>query len=135
MAKIYVTGDISSGITVDPGAKLEIYFAGNFDMRASRIENLNEKADHLRINGINPPAGQSRSIDIGPERGPSTNYAVWNAPGHDFQARGSRTHFVGSVIAKTLTSQGEKLIHFDESLATAGTITDYQRGSWVEDER
>ena len=133
VANIYVTGNVTGGITVTPGVTVKIWFEGDFSMKARDIDNLNNNAANLQLYGIDPPAGQSRSFDIG-SGNPGYVYFTLNAPGYDFSVNGN-PDFVGSFTVKTLSGNGNTTWHYDEALGTAGIVTDYQRASWVEDPR
>ena len=132
-ANIYVTGDVTGGITVASGVTLKIWFEGNFSMKARDITNSNNNAANLQFYGIDPPAGQTRSFDIG-SGNPGYRYFTLDAPAYDFSVNGN-PDFVGSFIVKTLSGNGNTSWHYDEALASAGQATGYQRASWVEDPR
>ena len=133
VANIYVTGDVTGGITVAQGVTLRIWMEGDFSMKARDINNLNNNAANLQIYGIDPPAGQSRSINIG-SGNPGYEYIVFDCPSYDFHVVGN-PDFVGAIIAKSLNGNGNTTWHYDETLAGAGIPTDYKRAMWVEDER
>jgi hypothetical protein len=133
VANLYVTGDVTGGITVAKGVTLKIWMGGNFSMKASDIDNLNENAAYLQIYGIDPATGTSRTIDIA-SGSPGYHYVVFDAPSYDFTNNGN-PDLCGSIVAKTVTGNGNTTWHYDEALATAGQPTDYKRAMWVEDER
>ena len=133
VANIYVTGNVQGGITVSPGVTLKIWFEGDFSMKARDIQNLNYNSSNLQFYGIDPPAGQSRSFDIG-SGNPGFRYFSLDAPAYDFSVNGN-PDFCGSFIVKTLSGNGNTTWHYDEALATVGLVTAYQRAMWVEDER
>jgi len=132
-ANIYVTGDVTGGITVPAGATLKIWFEGNFSMKARDIDNHNNNAANLQLYGIDPPAGQTRSFSIG-SGNPGYTYFTLDAPGYDFSVNGN-PDFVGAYIVKTLSGNGNTSWHYDEALASAGMATGYKRAMWVEDPR
>ena len=132
-AQVYVTGNVTGGITVASGVTLKLWFEGNFSMKARDIDNLNNNAANLQLYGIDPPAGQSRSFDIG-SGNPGYVYFVLDAPGYDFSVNGN-PDFVGAFIVKTLSGNGNTTWHYDEALGSAGLVTSYDRASWVEDPR
>lgn len=132
-AQIYVTGNVTGGITVMPGVTLKIWFEGDFSMKARDIDNLNNNAANLQLYGVDPPAGQSRSFDIG-SGNPGYVYFILDAPAYDFSVNGN-PDFVGSFTVKTLSGNGNTTWHYDEALGSAGLVTSYQRASWVEDPR
>ena len=133
VANLYITGNVTGGITVMPGVTLKIWFAGNFSMKSRDIDNLNFKAANLQLYGIDPINGQSRSFTLG-SGNPGVSYFTLNAPSYDFSSNGN-VDVAGAVIAKTILGNGNTSWHYDESLATAGEVLDYQRASWVEDPR
>ena len=132
-ANLYVTGDVTGGISVAAGVTLKLWFEGNFSMKARDITNANNNAANLQLYGIDPPAGQTRSFAIG-SGNPGFRYFTLDAPAYDFSVNGN-PDFVGSFIVKTLGGNGNTTWHYDEALASAGEVTGYQRASWVEDPR
>jgi hypothetical protein len=132
-ANIYVTGDVTGGITVAPGVTLKIWFEGDFRMKARDINNLNNNSAYLQLYGVDPPAGESRSFDVG-SGNPGYVYFSLDAPAYDFRVVGN-PDFVGAFIMKSLGGNGNTTWHYDEALASAGQPTGYQRASWVEDPR
>jgi len=102
-------------------------------MKARDIINSNNNSANLQLYGIDPPAGQTRSFDIG-SGNPGYRYFTLDAPAYDFSVNGN-PDFVGSFIVKTLSGNGNTSWHYDEALASAGMVTAYKRASWVEDPR
>ncbi len=133
VVNLYITGDVTAGITVAKGVSLKIWMAGNFSMKAMDIDNQNLNAAYLQIYGIDPPAGISRSISIG-SGSPGYRYVLFDCPGYDFDNNGN-PDFCGAIIAKTITGNGNTTWHYDEAVAFAGQPSDYKRAMWVEDER
>ncbi len=78
-ANIYVTGDVTGGITVAQGVTFKIWFEGNFSMKARDITNPNNNSANLQLYGIDPPAGQTRSFSIG-SGNPGYTYFTLDAP-------------------------------------------------------
>jgi hypothetical protein len=132
-ANVYVTGNVTGGISVAQGVTLKLWFEGDFSMKARDINNSNSNSAYLQLYGIDPPAGQSRSFSIG-SGNPGYRYFTLDAPGYDFDVNGN-PDFVGAFIVKTLSGNGNTSWHYDEALASAGTVTGYKRASWVEDPR
>ncbi len=131
-ANIYVTGDVTGGITVAAGVTLKIWFEGNFSMKARNIDNLNFNAANLQLYGIDPVSGSRQfAVDSGT---PQFTYFTLDAPAYDFVNNGN-PDIVGAFIVKTLTGNGNTSWHYDEALASAGLVTGYKRVSWVEDPR
>ncbi|MEA3213662.1 MAG: hypothetical protein QOE70_6719 [Chthoniobacter sp.] len=129
---LLVTGDITGGITVAKGVTAKIYFAGDFSMKSSAIDNLNDRAANLRFYGINPPAGQTQTVNIG-SGSPGYVYAAWYAPAADFSTNGN-PDFCGSFVGKSFSGNGNCTLHYDESLAGLDVL-DFQKVSWIEDPR
>jgi hypothetical protein len=133
VANLYITGNVTGGITVAKGVTLRIWFAGNFSMKARDINNLNSNAANLQLYGITPSVGQARSFDIGSGT-PGYVYFTLDAPAYDFSVNGN-PDFCGSWVVKTMSGNGNTTWHYDEALGGAGIPTDYKRAMWVEDER
>lgn len=133
VANIYVTGNVSGGISVAKGVTLRVWFAGSFSMKASAVDNQNNNPAYLQLYGIDPPAGQTRSVSLG-SGPPGYRYFVLDAPAYDFSVNGN-PDFCGAFIVKTLSGNGNTTWHYDEALANTGLPTDYTRAMWVEDER
>ncbi|MEO6969842.1 MAG: hypothetical protein ABI217_02985, partial [Chthoniobacterales bacterium] len=121
-ANIYVTGDVTGGITVAAGVTLRIWFEGNFSMKSRDINNLNNNARYFQLYGVDPPAGQTRTFDLNSGT-PQFSYFTLDAPGYDFTNNGN-PDVVGAFIIKTLGGNGNTTWHYDEALAGAGLVTD-----------
>lgn len=132
-ANLYVTGNVTGGITVAAGVTLKIWFEGNFSMKASDINNANNRAANLQLYGIDPVAGQTRTFDISAGQ-PGYRYFVLDAPSYAFSVNGN-PDFVGAFVVKTLSGNGNTTWHYDEALGSVGEVVGYQRASWVEDPR
>jgi hypothetical protein len=137
--EIYVTGDVqvvgSSQIVLQPGVTATIYFAGNVDVSGNGIINSNNQPSDLQLYGIQPTDGLSRHANLG---GNGQISAALYAPGHDVSINGGGTtgHVFGSVIGKTVTMTGVTNLHYDEALASSGSmINSYKIVSWYEDNR
>lgn len=130
---VYVSGDITQSLTIAKGVTAKLYFAGNFNMKARDMTNLNNRAVNLQFYGIDPPAGQTRTVVFG-SGNPGFRYAAWYAPGHDFTTNGN-PDFVGSFVCKSFTANGNCSLHYDESLAGFGSVAGFVPVSWVEDNR
>lgn len=161
---IVVTGDVGgngqAGMTIAKGVNAKIYFAGDYSMKASATVNNNvdgatgvyfydgkatsttpstetSRAGHLQFFGINPPAGQTQTIDTNPGNngGGAQLWAVFYAPGADFNMVGNPDLF-GAVVCKTFSGNGDCGFHYDQALKwTAGPPVDYRIASYVEDVR
>ena len=129
---VWVTGNITGSITVQAGVQARIWFEGNVSVGAGDIDNQTNRAANLEFFGVNPPSGQSRSIDISP----SGNFicAIY-APGHDLNVNGN-PDLIGSFVTRTIDVNGNCSVHYDESLADdPGVISDFKVASWLEDVR
>lgn len=127
--EIWVTGDITGTIRVDPGVTAVIYVAGNVRMDARDIDNSSHRAADLQIYGIQPPTGQSRSIEI--DLGRDVQAAVY-APGHSIRLNG-HGDWMGSIAGKSLRASGKARFHYDEALThRAGVVIDYKVASCIE---
>jgi hypothetical protein len=136
--EIYVTGDISvtgnSQIVLQEGVRATIYFAGNANVSGNGILNTKNQPSDLQLYGIQPPAGSSRSVNLG---GNGQIIAAVYAPNHDVAVNGggSDGHVFGSVVGKTITMTGVTNLHYDEALGATGIINNYKIVSWFEDNR
>lgn len=141
VANVYVSGNVTGGITVASGVTLKVWFAGNLSMESRNIANQNNNASFLQLYGITPPAGQSQSVTLSDDiisellaGGPGQRYFALECPGHDVTIT-ANPDLCGSIIARSITSTGSANLHYDEALANVGTVVDFKRASWVEDER
>ena len=136
--EIYVTGDISvsgsSQITVQPGVKAKIYFAGNVDVSGNGIVNGTNQPLDLQMYGIEPSSDDPKYVNLG---GNGQIMAAVYAPNHDVTVNGggSNGHVFGSVVGKTVTMTGVTNLHYDEALSAGGIINNYRIVSWFEDTR
>ncbi len=133
VVNLYITGDVTNGITVAKGVTLKIWMEGNFKMKADQLNNLNLNAAYLQIYGIDPAAGSTPRIDIDPGS-PGFRYVLFDAPSYDFYNNGN-PDVCGAITAKTVSGNGNTTWHYDEALASVGQAYDYKRAMWVEDER
>jgi hypothetical protein len=128
---IHVTSDITGSIEVANGVHAVIYFDGNISVKARDIVNDSNIAGNMQFYGLNPPAGVSQSISIGP---PGNFAATFYAPGADFSVNGN-PDITGAIVCKTYYGNGNTSVHYDRALDTAGMVTDYRISSYVEDTR
>jgi hypothetical protein len=163
---VVVTGDIGGNgnptLTIAKGVNAKIYFTGNFSLKASKMDNNNvdgaagvyaydgnptsttpstiiSRAAHVQFYGINPPAGQTQTIDTNPGGAGGGSgaqmWAVFYAPGADFYMHGNPDLF-GAVVCKTFYGNGNCGFHYDKALQwTAGPPVEYRIASFVEDTR
>jgi hypothetical protein len=153
--EIWVPGNMVGSIRLGPNVQAKIYVGGNVTLRDTQVvtggnngngvgggnatrntethaalENQTRRATNLQIYGIEPPTGQTRSMEI--PLGRDLHAAVY-APGHDMTMTGSG-HVMGSFAVKSLTATGSAKLHFDQALAGSGSpVIDYKVASWVED--
>jgi hypothetical protein len=130
--ELYVTGDLSGKLFIEPGVQVAIYAAGKIQYAAGDIDNGNNRAASLQIYGIQPAAGVTPNIDLTLGK---DLYASIYAPGHALKIS-ANGHLIGSMLAKSIEIAGTMQFHYDESLATqAGPVIDYKVASWIEDVR
>jgi hypothetical protein len=135
IAYIYVSGNVTGGITVAPGVTLEIWFGGNLSMKSKKIVNGNNNAANLQLYGITPPAGETRTVSLTSSSGsPGFLYLVLDCPGYDVTIAGN-PDLCGAIVANTITATGGANLHYDEALSAVGGPVDYTRAMWVEDPR
>jgi len=135
IAYIYVSGDVTGGITIAPGVTLNIWFEGNLSMKSRKIVNGNNNAANLQLYGITPPAGQTRTVDLSAGSiSPGTLYFVLDCPGYDVTIA-SNPNICGAIIANSITATGTANLHYDEALSAVGSPVDFVRAMWVEDPR
>jgi hypothetical protein len=136
VANIYVSGDVTGGITIAQGVTLKIWFTGNFSMKSSNIVNPNNNAAFLQLFGITPPAGQTEKVTLSDDGSgnPIQCYFLLDSPGHDFTVS-SNPDLFGAIVANSITASGVANLHYDEALANVGDLVDFKRAMWVEDER
>jgi hypothetical protein len=135
IANIYVSGNVTGGITVAPGVTLKVWFGGNFSMKSSKIVNGSNNAADLQFYGITPLAGLTRTVDLtAGSTSPGTLYFALDCPGYEVSVAGN-PNLCGSIIAKTISTTGSPNLHYDEALSTVGEPVDFERAMWVEDPR
>ncbi len=130
VANVYVTGAVSGGITVAAGVTLKLWFAGNFGMGVGSINN-NNTAQTLQIFAVNPATGTPQTVNFA-AGGPK--YFTSDGPGANAVFNGN-PQACGVFVFKTVHGAGACQLHVDETLASVGTVIDYARAMWVEDER
>ncbi len=128
--EIWVTGDMTGSLRVDPGVQATIYLAGDLKMKGDDLANESHRAGHLKIYGIQPPEGESRSIELNLKH---DLYAAIYAPGHSMKVTGD-ADLMGSFTVLSLTANSKVKFHFDEALAKdKAPIGDFKVASWVEE--
>ena len=135
IANIYVSGNVTGGITVAPGVTLKVWFGGNFSMKSHKIANGNNNAAYLQLYGITPPAGETRTVDLtASSTSPGTLYFVMDCPSYGVTIA-SNPDICGAIIANTINTTGSANLHYDEALGAVGEPVDFERAMWVEDPR
>jgi hypothetical protein len=137
--EIYVTGEIhttgNAEITIRPGVKAKIYFAGNVSISGNGVANESLHPTDLTFYGINPPdPTTTRTFDLG---GNALLAAAVYAPAFDCQINNGGTHgsVYGSFVGKTVRMVGVTDLHYDEALGSGGIVNNYSIVSWFEDTR
>lgn len=130
---VLVNGDISSGLTIEKGVTAKIYFTGDFSMKASQLDNQNKLAAGLQLYGIEPAAGQTRTVKF-QSGSPGFVYVTFYAPSANFTTNGN-PDFCGAFVGKSFEANGNCTLHYDEALARIGDPIGFTRMSWVEDSR
>ena len=131
-AKLLVTSSFkfsgSDGITIKPGASLEVYVAcATASLGGNGIQNTGDAMSFIYY-GLN----SNTSLSFG---GNSSFTGVIYAPYADFALGGSGNgdyDFVGASVTKTVTMTGHFHFHYDESLANRFPIRKYVVISWNE---
>lgn len=112
-AVLYVTGDfVTSGqsyIYVAPGASLQIFVGGNFNLAGMGIINSNQRASSCSIFGL--PGCTSMIL-----AGTSAFYGIVDAPEAVVNFSGT-AGACGSFMADSLLVSGTAGLHYDESLS------------------
>jgi hypothetical protein len=131
-AEIWVTGDITGKITVQPGVNVTIYVAGDIKLGNGDIDNRTDRPSSLLIYGIQPPSGTNPVIEL--DARTDIEASIY-APGHALRFK-EGGDFMGSITAKSVQSNKDVRIHYDEALRNqVGRILDYRVANWVEDVR
>ncbi len=137
-------GDITGGITVNPGVHARIYFDYNINTKNSDLANnnptsTNPLASNLQFYGISPPRDANgnpvRTQTINLNSGnPGTLAATFYAPSADVNENGN-PDFIGTVVCKTFYANGNISWHYDRALNSEGELLDFRIASYVEDTR
>ncbi len=118
----------SDGITINPGANLEVYVAASSaSLGGNGVQNPGDAMSFIYY-GLN----SNTSLSFG---GNSTFTGTIYAPYADFKLGGSGSgdyDFVGASVTQTVTMTGHFHFHYDESLARRFPIREYVVFSWNE---
>ena len=127
--EIYVNGDITGGIEVDPGIEAKIYVSGTINTKASQLKNDGNVAGNLQIYGVPNSSGTSQQIKI--TMNASLAAAVY-APAHDVVLAGAND-FSGAIVSNTFQAADAIRVHYDEALgAGVGQLLRFEIASWKE---
>jgi hypothetical protein len=134
VAYIYVSGNITGGITTAPGVTLKVWFGGNLSMKTHKIVNGSNNAANLQLYGITPPLGLSRTVSLTGSDNPDLLYLLLDCPAYDATIA-SNPDICGAIVANSITATGSANLHYDEALSVVGDPVDFERAMWVEDAR
>ena len=128
-AIVYVGGDFTGGIEVDPGVTAKVYVTGSIITNASKLKNDGSRAANLQIYGLSPLGGATPVIRLNSD---ANLIASIYAPGHAFSISGNND-VSGAIVAASYQSTGAVRVHYDEALAqNVGPILRFQIASWQE---
>ena len=128
-AIVYVNGDFTGGIEVDPGVVVRIYVTGSVITSASRLKNDGRRAANLQIYGLPPASGTTPVIRLNAD---ANLIASIYAPGHALSLSGNND-VSGALVAASFQTTGAVRVHYDEALAlNVGPILRYQIAGWQE---
>jgi hypothetical protein len=77
--------------------------------------------------------GTNQDVTLG-SGAPATEEFVWYTPNANFTVNGN-PDFIGAMVVKSFTGNGNNTMHFDKQLLTAGIPQDYRIASYIEDVR
>lgn len=141
-AQIIVTGNFtlsgSAQVSLDPGVYARFFVVGDADITGQGFLNPNPPL-HLQFYGVDRPKkadgtpADPGSIKIAGNGGFSG--AVY-APNYNVELKGggSTDTLFGAFVGYTVRMTGVQSVHYDETLADGGLISDYKIVSWFEDE-
>lgn len=112
-------------LTIDSGASLTIYTAGNINLTGGGVVNPNTQAVSLQIYGTNTT---NQSFDIG--GGAEFNGVIY-APNGTVRIFGT-PDVQGSIVANNITVMGNAKFHYDESLGNWGGNNPFGIVKWIE---
>lgn len=128
-ADIYVTGNFTGTIIVDPGVTAKVYVQGDVTFGANQLQNNSQRASELQILGVSSADNTTHTISIDTTGNP---IAAIYAPTHNVALKGSGD-FSGAISAAQLQIPNGADVHFDEVLALEpGLILGYELVSWQE---
>jgi hypothetical protein len=119
----FTGGDV---LTIPSGSSLNLYASGSLKFTGNGINNQNNQASALQINGTDTTGAQS--IQIG--GGDYLNGLVY-APNSAVTIQGN-PNVMGSIVANTITVGGSAQFHYDEALANLGGNNPWGVVKWRE---
>ncbi len=112
-------------LTLDTGATLTIYTAGNIKLTGGGVVNPSSQASTLQIYGTNPTF---QDIDVG---GGAEFTGVIYAPTANIKIHGN-PHVMGSIVGNNITVVGTAKFHYDEALGNFGGSNPFGIVKWLE---
>ena len=140
--EVYVRGDVTTkgaggssfgSMTIVNGVQVKIWVLGSTNFGGSGVSNPSGLATNFSLYGVNAPTPTvGQTIDLS---GSAQFYGSVYAPGADvtLAGGGSSGTFVGSIVAKSATLNGNTKIRYDEALAGSGIIKRFEVATWFED--
>lgn len=125
---IWVTGDFTGKLILDPGIKARVYVEGDISTGAGGWQNGSHKAANLQIYGLKPQPGKGSMSFSTTGDMEATIYA----PEHALVFSGGG-HFSGAITGGSLWVKSSAKFHYDEALAlNIGPILGFDLVSWRE---
>ncbi len=126
--EIWVTGDFSGRLVLDPGVKAKVYVQGDISTGSNAWVNGSRKASNLQIFGLKPNPGKgTMSFNLGADM-----EATIYAPEHSLVFAGGG-NFAGAVTSGSMWVKSSARFHYDEALAlNVGPILGFDLASWRE---
>ncbi len=127
--EIYINGDITGSIEIDPGITAKIYVSGSINTNASQLKNDSLQASNFQIYGVPNASSTSQSIKINMN---SNLAAAIYAPAHDVTLNGI-SDYSGSLVCNAFQAANAVRVHYDEVLAASvGPLLRFEIASWKE---
>jgi len=128
--EIWVTGDVTGSIRLDPGVRAKVYVQGNVSLDANCLVNSSNRAANLMIFGLPADVSGSSAREI--RLGLGDLCAGIYAPTHNVRLVGNG-HFQGAITSASFVTEGDAHVHFDEALAlNVGPTIRFEVASWSE---
>ncbi len=127
--EIFVDGDVTGSIEIDPNITAKLYVSGSITANASQLKNDTGVAANLQVYGVPSSTGGTPQISINLD---TAFCASIYAPLHGISFSGSGD-VSGAAVGATFRATDALRFHYDESLAySAGSLVRYQAASWRE---